>query len=275
MYELYFYRNLVKAGERCAPCGWLAASALKIGREEIAVLRELYKNGGQAELAEELCKSEPASFFCDGASADELRGMVDGLICFRMYARYFLTKYKPDAAGVRAFYDKLPALEEALLKREPRQRAVLPSQTEGVSFSWDTAGFDSGATESVCRRAEFSSLAQALMYDLMSSVESGKPPRRCAVCGEFFTGGHGAGARCGACREAYSAVPGAREAARLYSAARGRIYTRKSRGTVTAEDADRMLAQCLELRQQAIRGEIDISDFEKMLKNATSCAGAK
>lgn len=280
----YCAEKLLCGGEKYRP-GELAARALNAPRTQIAALEELYaargENGSDKRLAGALLELE-CTHICaiEDLGAEDARGAVDDIIAFRVYARYFVNRYHPHgkhcAEALGKFRHDLPNITAQLRRESNIRRTTLPG-----SLRHETEFAVSGGA--VRRREYFASLGGLLMYDMLLSLSLDFGIRLCPSCNRCFVppkgnvvycdgaAPHGDGKTCrelGASRQHAQRVA-EDEAARLCKKACGRIYTRKSRGRISAQQADDMLARCAGLLELTRLGELDISALESELAVVT------
>ncbi len=273
--------ELVVAGHR-EPMGSLAARALNLPKTTVQALEQLRRSKDDPEAADRM-KKIAASVELFGIAAEhppvtDLDSLLDDLVCFRVYVRRLLSQ-EPGGSGAEdyaRFTAELENLSTQLRREDNLRRTVLSTN---ISPCVDHIA-ENGR---LCRRLRFDSLRELLLYDLLCAMENSHTPRPCLCCGCFFvptrTGEvyctgvapHTFGKTCrevGARRKFAEKLSG-NEILRLYRAACGRVYTRKSRGSITADDAAGMIHRCTQLRDQALGGEISIDELGEQLTAAT------
>lgn len=273
--------ELVLAGRR-EPFGTLAAQALNLPKSTVQTLESLCRRKDDAEAAERFRREITAIEFISATAAQlplgDRAGLVDDIVCFRIYVRRFLTQTLnvSGAEDYRAFRTELESLRAQLRREDNLRRTVLSTElSPEVDFVVENGR--------LCERTTFSSIRELLLFDLLRAMEHSRTPRACRCCGGYFvpsrsgevycTGlapeGNGKTCREVGARRKFAEKLSGNDILRLYRAACGRVYTRKSRGGISAEDAADMIHQCTLLRDQALAGELSIDELGEQLSLAT------
>ena len=261
------------------PAGALSCSALNISKEEIAALEEAAR-ADVPTLCEKLAGLECVSMCTDVLPEAQAAGVLDDLICFRVYIRHFLNKYIACAEDTYAAYSRflsnLDALTAQLRRSDALRRTVLPREFSPKISVICVDG-------RICERYVFPTLCQLLVYDQLRALRYDKAAKKCGNCGRFFTPDRKNAGYCElpspddpthTCREvgAHKVFVSRHEGSQAYklcAAACGRIYTRKSRGSLSADDAAALLTRCMALRDKAAAGEITIEQLGAQLSELT------
>lgn len=278
---IYSAGELVLSG-RHEPAGSLAAQALNLSKAAVASLENLCRRRDDADSAAQF-QQAAASLELVSAAAESLplqdcTGLVDDIICFRVYVRRFLSLALSGsgAEDYAAFCTELENLRAQLRREDNLRRTVLSTDiSPRVDFTVENG--------QLCERVSFSSMRELLLFDLLRAMERSRTPRACRCCGVYFvptrsgevycTGlapdGNGKTCREVGARRKFAEKLSSNEILRLYRAACGRVYTRKSRGGITADAAAEMIRLCTALRDQALAGELAIEDLGEELSRAT------
>ena len=274
--------GMCRIGSTGGKYGFAAADILRMEKKTVSALSALYNSiseTGGADRAKALVSD--IGWLCCAFSemtAEELRRAVDELICFRVYIRYFLTKCRDgvssDADSLARFLEKLPELEKALKKDGMTARTVMPRDA-GVKMSWFAENGE------IKERCEFESLIGLLLFDFMQALKDGTAPKICPCCGRYFLPERSNRLYCDGktedgrlCRDvgALRAHTGRVNSDALHKACRaacGRIYTRKCRGKLTAEEADALAVKCRSLLKAAEAEQMPLEKFEEQLCKIT------
>jgi len=276
----YSAGELVLSG-RYEPAGSLAALALNLPKNTVASLEALGRKRDSDSLArfqQSAAALELISGTAESLPLKNSAGLLDDIICFRVYVRRFLSL---DLSGSGAedymtFRAELENLHAQLRREDNLRRTVLSTDiSPRISFTVENG--------QLCERVEFSSIRELLLFDLLRSMERSRTPRVCRCCGVYFvparsgevycTGlapdGNGKTCREVGARRKFAEKLSSNEILRLYRAACGRVYTRKSRGSLSAEDAAEIIRACTALRDQALAGELDIDQLGEQLSKTT------
>lgn len=258
--------------------GELAVRALNCPRELVSELETLYREDNEARLVELLGDMDCITPITGSVEYGSAKELVDDLICFRVYIRYFLTRYcarQSDSDALSNFLHNLDALSTQLRREDNLRRTVLSTEIK-TEMGYRVVGGE------VCECISFGSLREVLIYDVMRALEYGLPPRCCPSCGRYFVPERSNVVYCDGiapqegdaepktCREVgarrtFEKRSSASEEIKVYSAACGRIYTRKSRGKLSQEEAAKLLEQCAKLRDRALAGEMSAVELEDEL----------
>lgn len=268
-YWIAYHLNRAYWGGEWRQAGELAASALNCPRETVSELERLYRDREIDTLSAKLMELDFISATTGDISAEAAVEAVDDLVCFRVYIRHFLSRYcsrQGESDALNAFLHSLDGLAAQLRSEENPRRTVLSTEMTPEMGCRPVGG-------QVCECLAFGSLRELLLFDVMRALEAGLAPRTCENCGRYFAPPRPGVVRCGGnaeeCRDAGAEKAPVDETSveiqRLYSTACGRLYTRKSRGTLSSADADRMLAQCAALRDRAAAGELDTAALDAEL----------
>ena len=278
---IYSAGELVLAG-RHEPAGSLAAQALNLSKATVASLENLCRRREDADCAAQFRQAiaalEPVSATAESLPLRDGAGLVDDIICFRVYVRRFLSLplTGSGAEDYAAFCSELENLRTQLRREDNLRRTVLSTEINPrVDFTVENGH--------LCERVSFSSMRELLLFDLLRAMERSRTPRACRCCGVYFvparsgevycTGlapdGNGKTCREVGARRKFAEKLSSNEILRLYRAACGRVYTRKSRGSITADAAAEMIHLCTTLRDQALAGELSIEDLGEELFRAT------
>ncbi len=273
--------ELVIAG-RYEPVGTLAAQALNLSKSTVQTLESLCRKKDGADSVERFRRVAASIELIASTAArmplSDCAGLVDDIICFRIYVRRFLSLSLngTGAEDYRAFCTELENLRSQLRREDNLRRTVLGTDlSPEVDFVVENGR--------LCERISFSSLRELLLFDLMKAMEQSRTPRACRCCGVYFvpsrsgevycTGlapdGNGKTCREVGARRKFAEKLSGNDVLRLYRAACGRVYTRKSRGGISADDAAGMIHQCTLLRDQALAGELTIDELGEQLSLAT------
>ena len=278
--SLYFQGDLMASGRR-EPAGGLAVRALNLNKAAVAGMEALCRRREEDNSAQ--LEQLAASFgLTAGGSVRDYSALLDDIICFRVYARRALSRPMSGkgAEDHRVFCAEVEAMSRQLRREDNLRRTVLGmSVSPAVEFVTEDG--------CLCEQLTFGSMRELLLYDLFRAMERGHTPRACKCCGEYFvptrsgevycTGEapDGDGKTCrevGARRKFVEKLSG-NDILRLYRAACGRVYTRKSRGGITAAAATEMIRACTDLRDRALAGELAIDELGEELSRATSKRG--
>ncbi|MBE6753834.1 MAG: hypothetical protein E7559_05740 [Ruminococcaceae bacterium] len=267
------------------PAGQMAAAALNCPREIISELENLYRSDDTAMLARRLRTLDCIRPVTGDISEEMSKDVLDDIVCFRVYIRYFLTRFcakQDEAEALDSFLHSFDALSAQLRSEENLRRTVLPTELHPEMGYRTMDG-------RVCECFVFDSIGQLLLHDVMRALENGMPPRCCPSCGKYFVPeksnvvycsgiapdgeldeeGKPKTCRSVGARKTYEKRSGGSDIMKAYSAACGRIYTRKSRGTIIPQMAKRLLTRCAELRDQAIAGKMTAAELEEELFQLT------
>lgn len=274
---LLYHKNKVFIDSELLPAGTLACMALDLPKETVSYLDSLYraqkKGGSTVDLREALY-----SLDCVRAASDLLPNdcseLLDQLVCFRVYIRHFLQKYDTSdcALAWESFLEKLDDLVAQVRNMDNYARTVLVPHIESATVSFESRG------GLLCEKVQLSYI-DLLLFDLLRSMEYGHPPRLCPCCGGWFIPSRTDEVYCSrpapeangrTCREVGAARAFSRKADEslplgLCRAACSRIYTRKNRGQLTAEEANALTGECRRLRDMALSGEISAAQLEEKL----------
>jgi|GEM_PF-1747072 len=275
----YSAGELVLSG-RHEPAGSLAAQALNLSKSAVSSLEALCrkKDGDTADFRRTAASMELISATAAGQPISDCAGLVDDIICFRIYVRRFLSLplSGSGAEDYRAFCTELDNLRTQLRREDNLRRTVLSTEIyPHVDFVVDNG--------QLCERISFSSIRELLLFDLLRAMERSRTPRACRCCGVYFvparsgevycTGqapdGNGKTCREVGARRKFAEKLSGNDILRLYRAACGRVYTRKSRGSISAEDAAEMIRLCTALRDRALSGELTIEELGEELSRST------
>lgn len=267
------------SGGKWIPVGAVSCSALNISKEDVSTLEESAR-AGASELCEKLDALECVGLCTGGLPETQAVGTLDDLICFRVYIRHFLNKYVAGADDVYSAYSRftanLDALTAQLRRGDALRRTVLPREFLPKISVVCVDG-------RICERFVFPTLCQLLVFDQLRALRYDKAAKKCGNCGRFFTPDRKNAGYCElpspddpthTCREvgAHKVFVRRHEGSQAYklcAAACGRIYTRKSRGSLNAEDAAALLTKCMALRDRAAAGEITIEQLGAQLSELT------
>ena len=259
--------------------GFAAADVLRADKDTVSRLSRLYgeveSEDKRREAAELLSSIAWLGEAARSADARLMRSMIDEMICFRVYMRYFLTKCRQEgesgAQSLSLFEAKLPELESALRKENMIARTVMPKElSPKIRFA--------ASEGAICEICEFSSLGELLIFDFMRALSLGTAPRICPSCGRYFLPERSNRLYCGGvaddgrlCREvgagrAHSERVRNDSLGKICAAACGRINTRKCRGKLTAQEADALKKQCRELLSAAQQTGVSCETFEQQLR---------
>ncbi len=268
-------------GDRCEPAGTFAAMALNLPKNAVSALETLCRQRDEdsaARFQRAVSAMDPVSSTAIRMPLDDPAGLVDDIICFRVYMRRFLSLPLTGigAEDYAAFRSSLESLSAQLRREDNLRRTVLNTELQPkISFSVENGR--------LCERIAFGSMRELLVFDLLRAMERSHTPRACRCCGLYFvparsgevycTGlapdGDGKTCREIGARRKFAEKLSGNEILRLYRAACGRVYTRKSRGGISADTAADMIHQCTLLRDQALAGEISIEELADQLSRAT------
>ena len=276
----YSMGELVLNG-RLEPAGTLAAMALNLTKNAVSALESLCRqrdDDGTVRFQRAVAATELVSTTAARLPLSDAVGLVDDIVCFRVYMRRFLSLplSGSGAEDHSAFRSSVDALS-AQLRRDDNLRRTVLSTTLHPEISFSVEGGQ------LCERIAFSSMRELLVFDLLRAMERSHTPRACRCCGLYFvparsgevycTGlapdGDGKTCREIGARRKFTEKLSGNEILRLYRAACGRVYTRKSRGGITADTAADMIRQCTLLRDQALAGELSIEELGDQLSRAT------
>lgn len=281
-FSLSYHKGELLLGGKFVPAGTVACMALNMSKETVARMEALYRSRSNPQDRSEL-REALFSLDCVRASADLLPDdcslIFDELICFRVYIRHFLQKYRvqEDCADAwEAFLENLDSLAAQIGRADNIARTVLYPDFRDVSVS---LRLRNGA---LCENIQ-AGFGQLLLFDLLRALEYQKPPKRCPCCERWFIPERANEVYCGniapdsngrTCREigagrAFSQRTAENEAVKLCRTVCGRIYTRRSRGQIEAEEAERLIAQCRDLRDRAQKGELSFEELESQLNELT------
>ncbi len=270
------------------PAGTVACMALNIPKDTISFLESLYKmqkkEGSTTELRDSLYSLDCISGITD-LLPDDCMEILDQLICFRAYIRHFLQRYDTahdPAEAWASFLEKLDELVSQARNMDNYARTVLEPNLTGATVVCEVSA------GRLCERYMMG-FGQVLMLDLMRSLQYGRPPRLCPCCGRWFIPSRGDEVYCDMtapdsggrkCREVgasrmFSKRTDSNQPLALCRAACSRIYTRKSRGQLTAEQAAELTAECRRLRDLAVSGEISVEKLEKQLEAIAGSAKSR
>jgi len=277
-FSIAYHADKAYIGGKFVPAGTLACSALNLPKETISYLESLYrrqrKGADSRELRDALYSLDCVSAVTD-LLPDNCLEVLDQLICFRAYIKHFLQRYDVSAnsgEAWEAFLDKLDDLVAQARNMDNYSRTVLqPNLCEATIVYNIHAG-------KLCEEIGIS-YGDILLFDLLRSMEHGHPPRLCPCCGNWFIPSRGDEVYCSSpapdadgrtCREvgaarAFAKRADSSEPLGLCRAACSRIYTRKNRGQVTAEQAAELTAECRRLRDLALAEEITIEELRQQL----------
>ncbi|MBE6758534.1 MAG: hypothetical protein E7554_00400 [Ruminococcaceae bacterium] len=277
---VYSMGELVLNGQ-LEPAGTLAAMALNMTKTAVSSLETLCRqrdDESAAAFQRAVSATEPVGCTAARMPLSDPAGLVDDIICFRVYVRRFLSLplTGSGAEDHSAFLSSLEALSAQLRREDNLRRTVLSTELHpDISF-----GVVGGQ---LCERVSFSSIRELLLFDLLRAMERSHTPRACRCCGLYFvparsgevycTGlapdGDGKTCREIGARRKFAEKLSGNEILRLYRAACGRVYTRKSRGGIDADTAADMIHQCTQLRDQALAGELSVEELGDLLSRAT------
>ena len=262
-------------GGRFVPAGTVACMALNLDKEEISQLDRLYREQKQTGdcrmLREELYSLDCIASVTD-LLPDDCASVLDELICFRVYIRHFLTKYHPEegcTAAWDAFLDDLDGIASQLQRIDNLTRTVLHPDFSELSVEFCEKG-------GVMCETILATPGRILLFDLMQSMENDRPPKRCPCCGRWFVPSRANEVYCGSiapdsdgrtCRElgasrAFSQRAAGNRPVQLCRSACSRIYTRKSRGKLTPDEAAALTAKCRDLRDMVLGGSMSAEEME-------------
>lgn len=273
---VYSEGELVVSGRR-EPAGSLAVRALNLPKSSVTAMEALCRRrcGDEQQAAADL---ELVAQTAGTLPLNDCSALLDDIICFRVYVRRALSLSLSGrgAEDHQAFRAELESMRKQLRREDNLRRTVL---SEEISPAVDFVA-ENGR---LCERLTFGSMRELLLFDLLRAMERSRTPRACKCCGEYFVPARsgevyctgeapdGDGKTCrevGARRKFVEKLSG-NDILRLYRAACGRVYTRKSRGGVTAADANDMIRACAELRDRALAGEMTIDELGEQLSKAT------
>ena len=280
-YSVYSEGELVFSGRR-EPAGSLAVRALNLSKAIIAGMEGLSRRRDDADSASQLEQTVSSLELIVGTAQDfplsDYAALLDDIICFRVYARRALSRPMSGkgAEDYLIFSTEVDSMRRQLRREDNLRRTTLSADIcPSVDFIVDNGR--------LCERLTFGSIRELLLFDLLRAIERSRTPRACMCCGEYFvptrsgevycTGEapDGGGKTCrevGARRKFVEKLSG-NDILRLYRAACGRVYTRKSRGGISAAEATEMIRACTDLRDRALAGELDIEELGEELSLAT------
>ncbi len=267
---------------RREPAGSLAVMALNLSKTEVSGLEALCRKKEDPDSAARL-EQAVASLALVASTAEKLplndcAAMLDDIVCFRVYVRRVLSLGLSGrgAEDYAAFCAGLETTSRQLRREDNLRRTVLSMDiSPTVTFAAENGR--------LCERVSFGSLRELLLFDLLRAMERSHTPRACKCCGEYFvptrsgevycTGlapdGEGKTCREVGARRKFAEKLSGNDVLRLYRAACGRVYTRKSRGGISAADAKEMIRRCTDLRDRALAGELTIDELGEQLSMAT------
>lgn len=278
---VYSDGELLISGRR-HPAGSLAVLALNIPKTTVSALEALNRRRederDEKRLERLVSSIDLVSSTAERIPVSECAELVDDVICFRVYIKRFLSLglVNKGAEDYYAFSTEHASMSAQLRREDNLRRTVLGLDINAsVSFS-----VDSGR---LCERLRFGSIRELLLFDFLRAMEHSRTPRACHCCGEFFvpsrsgevycTGeapdGDGKSCREIGARRRFAEKLSGNDILRLYRAACGRVYSRKSRGGISAAEALEMTSLCTELRDRALSGEITIDQLGEGLIRAT------
>jgi len=278
----YSEGELVLSGQK-EPAGSLAVRALNLPKAVVSSLETLCRKREDKDTA---ARFEQAVSMLDivlgtaeRTPLTDCAALVDDIICFRVYVRRVLSLAMNGrgAEDYQVFCTELESMRRQLRREDNLRRTVLSTDINpAVSFAV--------VNGQLCERVSFSSLRELMLFDLLRAMERSHTPRACKCCGEYFvptrsgevycTGaapdGDGKTCREVGARRKFAEKLSGNDILRLYRAACGRVYTRKSRGGISAADAKEMIQECTSLRDRALAGELTIDELGEQLSKATS-----
>ena len=282
-FSIIFRDGQEYAGGRWLAAGTLSCEALNISKEDIAGMEELARSGAGG-LYGRLTALDCVALTANELPQSQAAGVLDDIICFRIYIKHFINKYltgpgesacDPFDAYSR-FSSKLDGLIGQLRREDALRRTVLPREfTPKIKIVC--------VDGRICEQYTFPTLCQLLVFDQLRALQYDKAAKKCRNCGGFFTPDRRNAGYCDrpapgdpghTCREVGARRVFVRrhegsQAYKLCASACGRIYTRKSRGSITAEEAAGLLSQCNALRDRAVAGDITNEQLAIMLNDLT------
>lgn len=280
----YSEGELLLAGRR-EPAGSIAAHALNLPKAMVSGAEAMCRKGEDSECRarlRQILSSMELMSADDEAFTGDCSALLDDIICFRVYVRRVLSQHLSgkSAEDYCAFCSELESMSRQLRREDNLRRTVLSTEIN------PTVGFVV-ENEHLCERVSFSSIRELLLFDLFRAMERSHTPRACKCCGEYFVPTRSGEVYCTGeapdsngktCREVgarrkFAEKLSGNDILRLYRAACGRVYTRKSRGGITADVATEMIRRCTELRDSALNGELTIEELGERLSKATSTRG--
>lgn len=277
----YSEGDLVLSGQR-EPAGSLAVIALNLSKTEVSGLEALCRRKedpeSSARLEQAVASLDLVAHTAEKLPLSDCAAMLDDIVCFRVYVRRVISQGLSGrgAEDYAAFRAGLETTSRQLRREDNLRRTVLSMDiSPSVAFVPENGR--------LCERVSFGSLRELLLFDLLRAMERSHTPRACKCCGEYFvptrsgevycTGlapdGEGKTCREVGARRKFAEKLSGNDVLRLYRAACGRVYTRKSRGGISAPDAKEMIRRCTELRDRALAGELTIDELGEQLSMAT------
>ncbi len=278
---IYSEGDLVLSG-RHQPAGSLAVMALNLPKSAVSAIEALARRrddaGSYARFRDEVSALELVLDTAERTPVSDCFALMDDIICFRVYVRRVLSLPLSGrgADDYRTFCTELESMRRQLRREDNLRRTVLSMDINpDVDFVTEEG--------QLCERVRFGSLRELLLFDLLRAMERSHTPRACKCCGEHFvptrsgevycTGaapdGDGKTCREVGARRKFAEKLSGNDILRIYRAACGRVYTRKSRGVLSAAEASEMIHSCTELRDRALAGELTIEELGEQLSLAT------
>lgn len=277
-YSIAYHGGKALIGGKFQPAGTVACMALNLSKEDISRLDRIYREqkqtGEEQELRDGLYALDCVAAVTD-LLPDDASSVLDEIICFRVYIRHFLTKYHPEegcSAAWEAFLDDLDGIAAQLQRIDNLTRTVLHPDFDDISISYREKGGE------LCEIVQ-TGFGRLLLFDLMQAMDNERPPKRCPCCGGWFVPTRSNEVYCGniapdsdgrTCRElgagrAFSQKASENKPMQLCRSACSRIYTRKNRGKLTAEEAAELTAKCRELRDLVLAGKMTAEEMEEKI----------
>lgn len=272
--ELIVHAEQYLLGGKWLPFGSLTAVVLNLPKEEVSQADALSRESGEqalqrlAELGLAPVKSSPAS---------ESSAILDELIAFRVYMRRWLSRLAPGASAektINSLSQTVSQLEAQLRKPDRLRRTTLPLE---INSKHEFIFISSGGKDDICaERIVFPSLRELLLYDTLRAAELGRAPRSCACCSAWFVPSRRNEIFCAGvaqngrpCRD-FGAQQrfkqrSSSELRPAFDAACSRIYTRKSRKKISAEESRKLLAAVREQYENARAADLSKEEFEQQL----------
>ncbi len=269
-----------RGGRKTTTAGRQAALALNIPRERISQLSAMTDDGLLAAELQSMIEDGTLMLYKAPKLSPTLsRAVLDDIVCFRVYFRHFLSRYmdgEDGAAAYERFCEKLPHIEEQLGRQEnrrspsERRRTVLPKNiTASVGFVTEGGQMK--------QLMGFSTMGQLLLCDMLSALQQGIIIKQCPCCGRYFIPERRGSTYCDGVAAGESkpcSEIGSRKSFerrhddpiyKLFAKRCGWIYTCKSRGRLTGEQAAELIERCRALREQAKGGVLTVEQLEAEL----------
>lgn len=277
----YAEGELLFAGN-CEPAGSLVVRALNLPKATVSGMESQCRKREDAENAARFERTVSSLELVTGTAGqippEDGTALLDDIVCFRVYVRRALSGNLTGrgAEDFRTFHEGLETMSRQLRREDNLRRTVLSTEINpAVSFAVEDGR--------LCEKISFGSMRELLLFDLMRAMERSHIPRACKCCGEYFvpsragevycTGmapdGEGKTCREVGARRKFAEKLSGNDVLRLYRAACGRVYTRKSRGGISAADAAEIINQCTALRDRALAGEMSIEELGEQLSKVT------